>query len=96
MAVFVAARLAADAVGDGALSEPLRKRRAAGAKHWLGALTLPAPARAACTQLIDATVKPQHETLVSALERVAAVIAAILDPPSRAELRQLAVAVRAA
>lgn len=95
MAAFVATRLAAGAIGEAALPDPLRKSRAAGAKHWLGALTLPAPARAACTQLIDATVKPQPEALASALERVAAVTSAILDPPSRAELRQLAAVLRA-
>jgi hypothetical protein len=94
MAAFVAFRLAADATGESALSEPLREARAAAARHWLAALALPASARSAFAYLIDATVKPQRDTLVTAMERATAMIAAVLDPPSRAELRQVSASVR--
>jgi hypothetical protein len=96
MAAFVAFRLAADATGDAALSEPLRKARAAAARQWLAALALPAAARSTFAHLIDSTVKPQRDALVTAMELATAVTAAVLDPPSRAELRQLSASVRSA
>jgi len=42
----------------------------------LAALALPASARSAFAHLIDATVKPQRDTLVTAMERATALIAA--------------------
>jgi hypothetical protein len=90
MATLVAARLAAVAAGPDALHEVLRADRAAAARHWLGALSLPAGLRAALAQLLDATVGGDGRTLEAALANVTEVTAPHLDRKSRSELDRLA------
>lgn len=94
MAAFVAARLAGSAIGARSLSEELRKTRAAGARQWMGALTLPAATRNAVVQLADASTNGDREGLAVCVDRLAAIVAAVLDGASRTELRQLAAALR--
>jgi hypothetical protein len=90
MATLVAARLAAVATGPDALHEVLRADRAAAARHWLGALSLPATLRAALAQLLDATVGGEGRALAAALANVTEVTAHHLDRKSRSELDRLA------
>ena len=95
MATFVAARLAGGAVGGQSLTEEVRKARAAGARQWMGALTLPAATRSAVIQLAEASANGDREGLAGCVERIAAQAAAVLDVSSRGELRLLAAALRA-
>ena len=95
MATFVAARLAVAALGAQPLTEDVRKARAAGARQWMGALTLPAGTRSAVIQLAEASANGDREGLAGCVERVTAQAAAVLDVPSRGELRLLAAALRA-
>lgn len=95
MATLVAARLAATATGPRALAVPLRAERAAAAKHWLGALTLPTGVRSAVAQLIEASVAGESASLSAALAKVTEVTAANLDRKARLELDALARAVAA-
>lgn len=94
LAAFVAARLAGAAIGDQSLSEDLRKARAAGARQWMGALTLPAATRSAVAQLADASTNDDREGLAACVDRLATQVATVLDGASRTELRQLAAALR--
>ncbi|MFA6167379.1 MAG: hypothetical protein WC700_12250 [Gemmatimonadaceae bacterium] len=89
MATLVAARLAAASRGPVALSAPLRAERAGAARHWMGALTLGAPLRAALGQLLDATVRDDAPALAAALANVTEVTAPHLDRKARSELDRL-------
>jgi len=89
MAALVAARLAAVSHGPAALSALLRAERAVAARHWMGALTLPAPLRAALGQLLDATVRDDAPALAAALSNVTEVTAPFLDRKARSELDRL-------
>jgi len=90
MAALVAARLASAARGPAAIAPALRAERAAAARHWLGALTLAAPARAALAQLLEASVPGDPVALASALGKVIEVTAPHLDRKARSELERLA------
>lgn len=89
LGVLQAARLALGAVEPYALPESLRKSRAAAARTWLAALTVPAPARAAISRLIDASAATDRDTLVTAWEGVIQQAAPLLDMSSRTELRRV-------
>jgi hypothetical protein len=90
MATLVAARLVHGALGPDALPAPLRLERSVAARHWLGALSLAAPLRAALLQLVDATSAPDHAALTLALAKVTEVTAPHLDRRARSELDRLA------
>jgi hypothetical protein len=90
MATLVAARLSAAAHGPAALPPALRAERATAARHWLGALTLPAGVRAALTQVLEASVPADPAVLAAALRNVTEVTAAHLDRKARSELDRLA------
>jgi hypothetical protein len=96
MTLLLGARLGDGCLPHAAMTRELRKARAAGARHWIGALALPAAVRAAAYQVADATGGESKEGVATALERLMGVAAAVLDTPSRAELKQLVVALRAA
>lgn len=96
MALFVGARLADACHGTMPLSSAARSERAGGARHWLGAMTLPANARSAVLQLVDASASNDRGTIATAFERVVTIAAPLLDPPSRAEVKQLLSALEAA
>lgn len=89
-ATLLAARLAAGARGPHALPVLLRGERAAAARHWMGALTLPAAVRGALLQLVDASATDAPDTLVAALGKVTEVTAPHLDRKARSELDRLA------
>ncbi len=95
MALFVSARLALGCTARAGLDAAPRKARGAGARHWCGAMTLPAAMRAAVLQLADASAGESREGVASALERVIALASGVLDAPSRTEMRQLLATLRA-
>ena len=94
MATLVAARLSVAAHGSAALPAEQRAERAAAARHWMGALTLPAAVRHALEQLIDATARDDATALAVALSGVTEVTAPHLDRKTRSELDRLTRAVR--
>jgi hypothetical protein len=88
-ATMVAIRLAAVARGPGALPAALRGARAAAARHWMGALTLPAPIRGALVQLVEASARGEAADLSAALAKVTEVTSPHLDRKARLELDRL-------
>ena len=96
LACFVLARLVLDARG---LPAELRKARAQGARHWLGAAAVPAAVRPALMRLADATADDStgatggDRGLKAALDSVIAVTANQLDGAARLELARLTQAV---
>lgn len=90
---LMAVRLAAGAVGPNALPHAVRAERSAAARTWLGALGVPAAARAALTKLVDAAADDDLDLLGRAVERVATLCAPTLDGASRLELDRLAAAI---
>lgn len=94
LACFVAARLAAGLLPPFPLEPSLRATRAAAARPWLATLAIPAALRVPFARLVDATGQPEAGGVVTALERVQAGAGDHLDAPSRAELEQLARALR--
>ncbi len=94
LACLMVCRLVADACDAAApLISEQRRARATGARHWLGAATLPGPARAALVRLADATAGDQRPAILSALDSVIAVTANQLEPTARLELSKLAQAI---
>ena len=94
LACFVAARLAADhRAGDGE-AETARVSRCAGAKTWLGSLSLPAPVRASVTRCAEASAYGKREDMARELSALSQAASAFLDSPSRNELESLIVAFR--
>ena len=95
LAALMAARL-----GDGVLLEvPLsahaRAARAAGARLWCSTLTLPAAARIPLARVVDASETGERAELAETLTAFAAIAGPLIDAPSRAELADLAAALRA-
>ena len=91
LACLLVARMAADAVDPTtALSLEQRRARAHEARHWLGAATLAAPARAALVRLADATGTERLDGMAVALDSVMTVTANQLDPAARLDLTKLA------
>jgi hypothetical protein len=89
MATLVGSRLAVTAAGAEALPDALRAERAAAARHWMGALTLPPALRASLAQLLDATVRGDAPSMAAALANVTEVTAPHLDRKARSELDRL-------
>jgi hypothetical protein len=89
MATLVAARLAAALRAPVALPALLRAERAGAARHWMGALALAAPLRAALGQLLDATARDDATAVSAALANVTEVTAPHLDRKARSELDRL-------
>lgn len=96
MTLLMGARLADGCTAREVFPADQRKARSAGARHWVGALSLPAAARSAALQVADASAGESKEGVAAALERLVAIAAPLLDPPSRAELKQLLSALRSA
>lgn len=95
MALLLGARLADGCTAREPLPRELRKLRGQGARHWFGTLTLPAAARTAAQQVADATAGESREGVAQALDKLMTVASAVIDAPSRAELRQLLAHLRA-
>jgi hypothetical protein len=94
LACLMASRLVSDACDSTApLTLEQRRARAAGARHWLGASTLPAPIRAAISRLVEATGAEPKTAIQAALDSVIAVTANHLEQAARLELSKLAQAI---
>jgi hypothetical protein len=89
LACFVVCRMV-NVVAPATLTPEQRKSRALGARQWLGAAAIPAPARAALVKLADAVVGGEAASVRDALGGVIAVTANRLDPGARLELGRLA------
>ncbi|HEX4684361.1 MAG TPA: hypothetical protein VH277_16705 [Gemmatimonadaceae bacterium] len=89
LAVYLAARLAHDALPERCLNPAVRAARTAGAKTWLSNLTLPASVRPALTRLLEASAV-SGEAAGQALRSVSIVTANFLDQNARLELDRLA------
>ncbi len=83
----MAARLAADA---DLLSPGAREARAAGARAWLTAITLPAALRVPFRRLLDACASDDRDARRTAFADVIEVAHPHLDGRSRLELRDVA------
>ena len=94
LACLLVGRMVADAFeGSASLDAEQRRARAAGARHWLGAASLPGPVRAALVRLAETTGNDQKGPIQAALDSVIAVTANQLEPSARLELTKLAQAI---
>jgi hypothetical protein len=89
LAVYLAARLAQDALPDHEVSQTARVERAGHAKQWLASQSLPASVRPALVELIDAS-GGERVDVARALRATIAAVAESLDKNARAELVELA------
>jgi hypothetical protein len=96
LAAFVTARLVTGVLPPNALSAPVRATRAAAARQWLAALTLPAAMRLALVRLADATAAADPVSVESALRAMLETINPALDTLARQELATLIRAVETA
>ena len=95
LACFVAARLAAEcAPGVADPEDPASAARVAGAKGWLGTLTLPAELRGPLLRCVESTADGSARAVAQELTALAAAGASYLDNGSRAELDTLAATLR--
>jgi hypothetical protein len=93
LACFVVARLAADRLeGSGALPEPGRGLRSAGARGWLGTLALPAAVRAPLARALELSGEGEGLGLPAALMELAEAASPFLDLGGRGELEALGAA----
>ncbi len=91
----MAARLASGMRDPYPLPQSARRARADGARAWLGAITLPAKARAALHKAFAASATNDRSVMADALAGVTDVTASHLDRVARSELVRLADALRA-
>ena len=89
LAAYLAARLAQEALPNGALTQPQRAERAASAKSWLSTLALPAPIRPALARLVDLSAG-DRKIVAETLRAVLTATSSMLDTRARSELDQLA------
>jgi hypothetical protein len=96
LACFVAARLAAECgPGVGDPEDPARAARVAGAKAWVGTLTLPNEVRAPLIRCVESTAQGPARTVAQEISALAVVGGGYLDAGSRHELETLAAMLRA-
>jgi len=87
---FMAARLVAERAPAGTeLTDEARHARAAAAKSWLGALTLPAAVRTPIGRCIESSAKGSLAAMAREVAAVRSACASYLDAGSRAELDAL-------
>ena len=89
LATLMAARLAEGMLPDTALTPMARQSRAAGARIWLSAMTLPAASRVPLARVVEASEGESRAAVAEALAAYAGVANAMLDPGSRVELTDL-------
>ena len=94
LACFVAARLASEAAHEIGDDQEARAARCAGAKAWLGTLSLPAAIRNPVTRCAEMSVEGPSAMVGKEVAALAAAAASYLDAQSRAELDALASALR--
>jgi hypothetical protein len=90
VAAFVAARLAAAALLPAPLAADARTARVAGARAWLAAVAVPAPARAPLVRVIDASGRDDSAALAAAVRALTDAVSRCLDGAARRELDTLA------
>jgi hypothetical protein len=90
LAALMAARFANANVGAARLSKTQRESRAAASRVWFSTLALPARARLAAQQVVDASAREDTASLASSLEELVEVAAQVLDRGASLELRSLA------
>ena len=91
LACFMAARLAAERGPTSIeLTDEARQARAAGAKSWLGTLTLPAAVRSPLVKCIESSAKGNMAALAREVTAVRSACTSYLDAGSRADLDGLA------
>jgi hypothetical protein len=96
LACFVAARLAADRLVDGSEPHaPARVARSAGAKGWVGTLSLPTNVRGPVQRCMETSAEGSRSAVSRELGALAVAAASYLDPFSRAELETLAASLKA-
>jgi hypothetical protein len=86
VAAFVAARLASAALLPVPLPADARAARAAGARAWLAAVAVPAPARGPLARVIDASGRDDRAALAAAVRALTDVASRCLDGAARREL----------
>lgn len=91
MALYLAARLAQDALPERDIDEASRRDRAGHAKQWLSTLSLPASVRPTLAALIDASAG-DAAAASKCLRAAMNATNEALDRDARAELTQLAAA----
>jgi hypothetical protein len=89
LATLMAARLAEGMLPDAALSPVARQSRAAGARVWLSAMTLPAVSRVPLARVVEASEGESRASVAEALAAYAGVANAVLDSGSRTEISDL-------
>jgi hypothetical protein len=89
LATFIAARLAAGAIGANRISVHGRETRANGARNLLLALALPASTRGTYMKLVDSTATDDIEFISTTFASVIEVADPHLDQASRLELGRL-------
>jgi hypothetical protein len=85
----MAARLTRDSIGSSELVIAARRTRAAGARSWYSAMTLPNAVRAAMLRVVQASEQGDLSELRAAFEDVVTNVATTCDGASRAELKRL-------
>lgn len=95
LSALMAARLARGVLGPCPLSAPIRASRAAGARGWFAALTVPAPIRVAFSEVVNASAGEDRAALAAALLALGEAAGSSLDSGARGELRELASSVAA-
>ena len=99
MAVYLAARLTADASPFDALPSGIRSRRATAARSWLATLTLPGSVRSPILRLIESSCSSAFADggggadgalVLAAIAAVIGATLAYLDANARSELERLA------
>jgi hypothetical protein len=90
LAALVCAHLVVGVLPEHALPADARARRATAARAWLGAMALPAAARASVVRVIDACGRDDAATVQQTLRALVDAIGRSLDPPGRRELERLA------
>ncbi len=89
VAAFVAARLASAALLAVPLPPEARTARAAGARAWLAAVAVPAPARGPLARVIDASGRDDRAALGAAVRALIDAASRCLDGAARRELDAL-------
>jgi hypothetical protein len=91
LACFVAARLAADCCDPTLeLEEGARASRCAGAKAWLGTMSIPAPVRSPVAKCAESSATADAKVMAPLVVNLAKAAESFLDAPARGELDALA------
>ena len=87
---FLVARLSAERLADGESDGDDRQARAAGARSWLGAITIPSGVRGHLTRCVELSADAPSPALAEELRALTTAASPWLDAGSRSELDALA------